>query len=228
MRRSNLKHCKKRQSPAKLCSLIVSLAIAISAVIIPSTILIQNVHAVTLSDAKLNEVNAVVEPTDVTQETTNLQKNTKKKKVNKSTSSEVEAQDSTENATTISDAGYCPQYVELSDYDRDLLERLVTGEAASLGYEGCALVAQAVRDTMNMTGITSVEQIINEYKYTGSTDLKATNTAKKAVSDIFDKNGYAVNHRIIYFYAQDLVQSTWHETQNFVVSCANMRFFDEV
>ena len=105
MRRSNLKHCKKRQSPAKLCSLIVSLAIAISAVIIPSTILIQNVHAVTVSDAKLNEVNNVVEPTDVTQETTKPQKNKKKKKINKTTSSKVEAQDSTEKATTKTEAG---------------------------------------------------------------------------------------------------------------------------
>ena len=39
------------------------------------------------------------------------------------------------------------------------------GEAGTMGYEGCALVAQSIRDAMNLSGNTSIDYIIDEYKY---------------------------------------------------------------
>lgn len=121
------------------------------------------------------------------------------------------------------DTSYSPSRVTLSDYDRAKLERLVMGEAGTMGYEGCALVAQSIRDAMNLSGNTSIDYIIDEYKYYAPTNIEPNSDVKAAVSYIFDNNGSAVQHRIICFYTGE---SNWHETQNFIISCGNVRFFD--
>ena len=121
------------------------------------------------------------------------------------------------------DPNYSPKKVSLSDADRAKLERLVMGEAGSMGYEGCALVAQAIRDAMNRSNTTSIDRIISEYKYYAPTNKTPNQTVKDAVSYIFDNNGSAVQHRVICFYTGT---SGWHETQTFVVGCGNVRFFD--
>ncbi len=121
------------------------------------------------------------------------------------------------------DPSYSPKPVTLSSYDRAKLERLVMGEAGSLGYTGCALVAQAIRDSMNRSGTTSIDTIISEYKYYAPTNKTPNQSAKDAVSYIFDQNGSAVQHRILCFYTG---KSSWHESQNFIVGYGNVRFFD--
>lgn len=121
------------------------------------------------------------------------------------------------------DYNYSPSPVSLSAYDRAKLERLVMGEAGSMGYNGCALVAQCIRDAMNRSNTTSIDRIISEYQYYAPTNKEPNQTVKDAVSYIFDQNGSAVQHRILCFYTGS---SGWHETQNFIVGCGNVRFFD--
>ena len=121
------------------------------------------------------------------------------------------------------DYNYSPSPVTLSSYDRAKLERLVMGEAGSMGYNGCALVAQCIRDAMNRSNTTSIDRIISEYQYYAPTNKEPNQTVKDAVSYIFDQNGSAVQHRILCFYTGS---SGWHETQNFIVGCGNVRFFD--
>lgn len=121
------------------------------------------------------------------------------------------------------DSSYNPSSVTLSDYDRAKLERLVMGEAGSMGYEGCALVAQAIRDAMNLSNTSSIDEIISSYGYYGSTSIEPNADVKAAVSYIFDENGSAVQHRALCFY---IGSSAWHETQNFVVELDGVRFFD--
>ncbi|MBR1483265.1 MAG: hypothetical protein IJ598_09910 [Ruminococcus sp.] len=121
------------------------------------------------------------------------------------------------------DANYSPSQVTFSDYDRAKLERLVMGEAGSMGYTGCALVAQAIRDAMNLSGTSSIDEIISDYGYYGSTSIEPNADVKAAVSYIFDENGSAVQHRVLCFY---IGSSAWHETQNFVVELDGVRFFD--
>lgn len=121
------------------------------------------------------------------------------------------------------DANYSPSQVTLSDYDRAKLERLVMGEAGSMGYTGCALVAQAIRDAMNLSGTSSIDEIINDYGYYGSTSIEPNADVKAAVSYIFDESGSAEQHRVLCFY---IGSSAWHETQNFVVELDGVRFFD--
>ena len=121
------------------------------------------------------------------------------------------------------DANYSPSRVTLSDYDRAKLERLVMGEAGSMGYSGCALVAQAIRDAMNLSGTSSIDEIISDYGYYGATSIEPNADVKAAVSYIFDENGSAVQHRVLCFY---IGSSAWHETQDFVVELDGVRFFD--
>ena len=93
-----------------------------------------------------------------------------------------------------------------------------------MGFEGCALIAQSIRDAMNRSGTTSIDEIINDYQYFGSTDIEPNQDVKDAVSFIFDRNGSAVQHRVICFY---IGTSAWHETQNFLYeSPEGIRFFD--
>ena len=121
------------------------------------------------------------------------------------------------------DPSYNPSYVSLSSYDRAKLERLVMGEAGTMGYTGCALVAQSIRDAMNRSGTSSIDQIISEYQYFGSTSIEPNQDVKDAVSFIFDQNGSAVQHRVLCFY---IGYSAWHETQTFLTSIDGVRFFD--
>lgn len=125
------------------------------------------------------------------------------------------------------DSGYHPSHVELSDKDRDLLERLCYGEFGDGGFTGAALVAQAVRDAMNTYGISSVKQVINQFSYDGRTDHPGGQTIKDAVTYIFDMDKAAVQHRIIYMYDTAYVDSEFHETQNYVCTFKTTRFFDK-
>ncbi len=121
------------------------------------------------------------------------------------------------------DPSYSPSYVSLSTYDREKLERLVMGEAGTMGFYGCALVAQSIRDAMNRSGTSSIDYIISQYQYFGSTAIEPNSDVKEAVSYIFDQNGSAVQHRVICFY---IGYSSWHETQTFITELDGVRFFD--
>lgn len=121
------------------------------------------------------------------------------------------------------DYSYSPRPVSLSEYDRAKLERLVMGEAGSMGFNGCALVAQAIRDAMNRSNTSSIDTIISTYQYYAPTNKEPNQDVKNAVSYIFDQNGSAVQHRVLVFYTGT---SGWHETQIYLTTCGNVRFFD--
>lgn len=125
------------------------------------------------------------------------------------------------------DGGYHPPHIELSDKDRDLLERLCYGEFGDGGFTGAALVAQAVRDAMYTYGLHTVKDVINRFSYDGRTDHPGGQTIKDAVTYIFDMDKAAVQHRIIYMYDTAYVDSEFHETQNYVCTFKSTRFFDK-
>lgn len=124
------------------------------------------------------------------------------------------------------DTTYQCAQVTLSDADRDLLERLCMGEFGTGGFIGAALIAQAVKNAICFDGFTSVESVIDECHYTGRTDLEANEECKQAVKYIFDDNHDAVQHRIMYMYNPELVQSAFHESQNYILTYQSVRFFD--
>ena len=124
------------------------------------------------------------------------------------------------------DTSYSCAHVTLTEADRDLLERLCMGEFGSGGFIGACLIAQAVKDAMCFDGYTSVADVIKYCRYTGSTDIGTSNECRQAVRYIFDENHDAVQHRIMYMYNPYMVQSAFHESQNFILSYSGVRFFD--
>ncbi len=156
--------------------------------------------------------------TKETQAQTEPKEESSKEEQSSSESSESETSETSESVST-SSAGA----LSLSSYDRAKLERLVMGEAGSTGYYGASLVAQCIRDAMVRSNTTSIDEIISDYGYYGSTATEPNSAVKEAVSYIFDQGGSAVDHRIIVFY---IGQSAWHETQDFVTEYCGMRFFD--
>lgn len=123
------------------------------------------------------------------------------------------------------DPEYKGQVVKLSASDRDLLERLVMGEAGGEGFEGAALVAQTLRDHMVYHGYTSVDKLRRDLKYSGSIKKQPNEDVKKAVAFIFDEGGVAVQHKIYYFYAPRYCEGKWHNTQEFILEYGCHRFF---
>ncbi len=124
------------------------------------------------------------------------------------------------------DKGYKCPHIELSDDDRDLLERLCYGEFGTGGFTGAALIAQSVKCAMVDLGTSDVSRVIRDFRYTGSTHSGTSEACKKAVIYIFDMDKDAVQHRLLYMYNPTMVSSAFHESQNYICSFKEIRFFD--
>lgn len=125
------------------------------------------------------------------------------------------------------DKSYSCPHIELTDENRDLVERLCMGEFATGGFNGAALIAQAVKNTMATYGYTNVKDVIEEFSYDGSLNIKPTKSVKDAVVYIFDMDKDAVQHRILYMYNPSEGISEFHESQKYICTYKNVRFFDK-
>lgn len=123
------------------------------------------------------------------------------------------------------DENYTGCIIELTAEDRDLLEKLVQGEAGGEGLEGAALIAQAIRDTMVYKGFDSVAEVRKALKYSGSIKKEPNQDVIDAVAYIFDEGGIAVKHNIFYFYNPKRAISKFHESQKFIIEYGGHRFF---
>ena len=130
-------------------------------------------------------------------------------------------------ATKHIDESYEGVQVSLTSKDRDLVERLVQGEAGAEGFIGAALVAQTLRDTMVESGIYDLMEIKKAYGYSGRLVTKPNQEVLDAVAFIFDNGGYIVQHRLTYFYSFNNTKSGFHESQKFILEHGGHRFFDK-
>ena len=117
--------------------------------------------------------------------------------------------------------------VPISVEDRSLLEGLVMGESSGEGFEGAALVAQCIRDTMVEDNDFNTLSIKRNHGYYAGTGKEPSDDVKRAVAFIFDDGGYVVRHKIKYFYAPNVCSSPFHESQDFVIEYGGHRFFGE-
>lgn len=128
------------------------------------------------------------------------------------------------------DKGYRCPHIELSDKNRDLLERLCMGEYGTGGFTGAALIAQAVKNAMAEYKIDDVATVIKRLRYDGRTDRAASESCKKAVVYVFDMDKDAVQHRILYMYNPKGTKSgfsKFHESQKYICNFGAVRFFDK-
>lgn len=124
------------------------------------------------------------------------------------------------------DPNYINRVVNITGNDRVILEALVMGEAGNQGFAGAALVAQCLKDAMVYDGYGSIEEVRRSMGYAGRLDREPNEDVKAAVAYVFDQGGYAVQHRILYFYAFKWSTSGFHESQNFIIEHGGHRVFD--
>ena len=74
--------------------------------------------------------------------------------------------------------------------------------------------------------LTDIYLLSPQRNYTYSITSDTLVTGIQAVSYIFDENKDAVQHRIMYMYNPDMVQSAFHESQNYILTYQTVRFFD--
>jgi TolA-binding protein len=117
-----------------------------------------------------------------------------------------------------------PRY-NLTDAERDLVERVVMAESGGESYKGQMLVAQCILNACEIDGIRPAK-VIKKYAYAKSRP-EPSDSVKRAVSAVFDKGETVTDEPIVYFYAPKIVKSEFHESQIFCVEEGGHRFFAE-
>lgn len=125
-------------------------------------------------------------------------------------------------AQKISRSADRPRY-NLSDMERDLVERVVMAESGGESYEGQMLVAQCILNACEIDGIRPAETI-RKYAYAKGRP-KPTDSVIRVVSAVFDRGEQVTDEPIVYFYAPAMVKSKFHERQRFICEVGGHRFF---
>lgn len=115
-----------------------------------------------------------------------------------------------------------PRY-NLTDAERDLIERVVMAESGGESYKGQMLVAQCILNACEIDGIRPAK-VIKKYVYAKARP-EPSDSVKRAVSAVFDKGEQVTDEPIVYFYAPALVKSEFHESQIFAIEEGGHRFF---
>lgn len=111
----------------------------------------------------------------------------------------------------------------LSDYERSVVESLVMAEAGGECYEGQIAVAQCILNACERNTCQPSEAAII-YKYTKNRP-KPSDSVKKAVYAVFNNGETVTESKILYFYAPSTTYSSWHESQNYIMTIGGHKFF---
>jgi len=116
-------------------------------------------------------------------------------------------------------------FYELTDEERDLIERVLSAECRGEPYDGQVAVAQCILNACLKHNIRPAEAIV-KYKYTKNR-VEPTASIRRAVAAVFDRGEGVTDEPILYFYNPAIGCGDFHETQDFVLEIQNHRFFKE-
>ena len=125
---------------------------------------------------------------------------------------------------------YDKPFYFITEDDRYVIECIVAGEAKGEPTEGKMAVAQCLLNAMAKDGL-SASEARTQYQYSGWDDeLQNSNPdcwaeVCEAVSRVFDDGKFVSENPILYFYAPELVYSSWHESLNHAVTIGGHKFF---
>lgn len=122
------------------------------------------------------------------------------------------------------EAGYAKRY-DLTDEERWTVASVVTAEATGEPFAGMVAVAQCILQASEDDMIRPDEAVV-KYKYTKNRPEPSAE-ALEAVQAVFDFGQVATTEPIKYYYAPALVYSEWHESQEYVMTINNHKFFAE-
>lgn len=123
---------------------------------------------------------------------------------------------------------------DLSEEDRKYITLVVLAEARGESVIGQMAIAQCIFDGAiyyNTDPVSLCKKLgyaapwdgsgVDEARYTS-----LYNIASDAVARVFDDGARAIYSRVIFFYAPKRCESKWHESQNYVATIGNHKFFD--
>ena len=131
----------------------------------------------------------------------------------------------TANTPTESTSATSVAFYELTEEERDLVERVVMAEAGAEPYEGQKAVAQCILNACLLEHLRPA-QVITKYKYADARP-EPTESIMSAVSAVFDKGEKVIDPEALFFYAPAMVSSAWHESQDCVATIGGHKFFKE-
>ena len=112
---------------------------------------------------------------------------------------------------------------QLTEEERRIVECMVMGESGGEIYKGQVLVAQCILNAC-LKERRQPSDIRRIYQYAGW-HSNPSESVKKAVSAVFDQGYKVTTEPILYFYAPNLCNGAWHETQRFIIEVGAHRFF---
>ena len=122
------------------------------------------------------------------------------------------------------EAGFEQRYT-ITDAERYEIAQVVTAEAVGEPFAGKVAVAQCILQASEDDDLRPPEAI-KKYKYAKSRP-KPTQEALEAVAAVFDFGHIATTEPIKYFYAPARTSSGWHESQVYILTINNHKFFKE-
>ena len=112
---------------------------------------------------------------------------------------------------------------ELTETERDLIERVVMAEAGGECVTGQKAVAKCILNACLITG-KRPDRVIDEFQYTANRSDPSEDVIA-AVSAVFDCGESVIDDDVLFFYNPDYETSPWHEAQEYVCTIGNHRFF---
>ena len=122
------------------------------------------------------------------------------------------------------EAGFEKRY-NLTNAERWEVASVVTSEARGEPFAGKVAVAQCILQACEDESLRPSEAL-KAYKYTKHRP-EPTEEALEAVQAVFDFGHVATNEPIKYFYNPNRTTSNWHESQDYVLTINNHKFFKE-
>lgn len=117
------------------------------------------------------------------------------------------------------DSGY-----QLSDSERIAVECAVMCEAGGEGAMGQMMVAQSILDGTLRNGF-NVFETIYAYQIHSTSYSNVTDEVRESVARVFDEGERVTEEKTDLWYNPALVESEWHEDQQYIITVGSHRFF---
>ena len=112
----------------------------------------------------------------------------------------------------------------LTDSERIAVECAVMCEAGGEGAEGQMMVAQSILDG-SLRNDFNVFETISEYLIHSTSYSNVTDEVRESVSRVFDDGERITEEKTDLWYNPALVESSWHEEQQYIITVGSHRFF---
>ena len=114
-------------------------------------------------------------------------------------------------------------YFPLSDSELHTVCAMVMGEAGGESDKGKMLVAQCILDACMKDGIRPGE-VRTQYQYAGWNENYSQEVIN-AVKKVFEGGERVTEEKTFFFYNPQICRSSWHESQRYITTEGNHRFF---